>query len=72
MLEDLRARALGLGQAVRRAGRRNLTLTRIYRRLMGERERAYLELGRLRSSIAEEFRVKSCSIVLGAEGSSER
>ena len=54
MLEDLRARALGLGRSVRRAGRRNRTLNRIYRRLSGERERAYLELGRLRSRIAGE------------------
>jgi hypothetical protein len=54
MLEDLRARALGLGRAVRRAGRRNRTLTRIYHRLIGERERAYLALGRVRSRIAGE------------------
>ena len=54
MLEDLRARALGLGRAVRRAGKRNQTLTGIYRRLIGERERAYLELGRLRSRISGE------------------
>ena len=51
-LEVLRARALGLGRAVRRAGKRNRGLTRIYHRLIGERERAYLELGRLRSRIA--------------------
>ena len=49
MLEDLRARALGVGRAVRRVGRRNRALTRIYRRLIGQRERAYLELGRLRA-----------------------
>ena len=59
MLEDLRARALGLGRAVRRAGKRNQTLTGIYRRLIGERERAYLELGRLRSRIAGEGGVRA-------------
>jgi len=52
MREELRARALGLGRAVRRAGKRNLTFTRIYHRIIGERERAYLELGRLRSKLA--------------------
>jgi hypothetical protein len=52
--ELLRAYALALGWAVRRAGRRNRTLTRIYGRLLGERERAYLELGRLRSRLAGE------------------
>jgi hypothetical protein len=54
MLESLKARALGLGRAVRRAGKRNRTLTRIYGRLIGERERTYLELGRLRSRLAGE------------------
>ena len=39
---------------MRRAGKRNRTLTRIYGRLRGERERAYLELGRLRSRVAGE------------------
>lgn len=52
MLESLMARALGLGRAVRSAGKRSRTLTRIYSRLIGERERAYLELGRLRSRVA--------------------
>jgi Sulfotransferase family len=51
-LEDLRARALGLGRVVRRIGKRNRGLTRIYYRLIGERVRAHLELGRLRSRIA--------------------
>src|SRR5215203_1197575 len=54
MLEGLRARALGLGRAVRRAGKRNRTLTRVYARLRGERVHAYLELGRLRSRLAVE------------------
>ncbi|HET7271366.1 MAG TPA: sulfotransferase [Rubrobacter sp.] len=54
MLESLRARARGLGRALRRAGKRNRTLIRIYGRLLGERERAYLELGRLRSRLAGE------------------
>ena len=54
MIEGLKARALGLGRAVRRAGKSNRTLTRIYFRLLGERERAYLELGRLRSRISGE------------------
>ena len=54
MLEGLRARALRLGQALRRAGKRSRTLTRVYLRLAGERERAYLELGRLRSRLAGE------------------
>jgi hypothetical protein len=49
MLEGVRARVLGLWQAARSAGKRNRTLIRIYSRLIGERERAYLELGRLRS-----------------------
>lgn len=59
MPEDLRARALGLGRAVRRAGKRNRTLTRIYRRLIGEREQANLELVRLRSRIAREGGVRA-------------
>ncbi len=54
MLEGLRARALGLGRALRRAGKRSRTLTRAYGRLVGERERVYLELGRLRSRLAGE------------------
>jgi len=54
MLEGLRARALGLGRAVRRAGKRNRTLTRVYARLRGERVHAHLELGRLRSRLAGE------------------
>ncbi len=49
MLEDLKARAQGLGRAVRSAGKRSRTLTRLYSTLIGQRERAYLELGRLRS-----------------------
>ena len=49
MLEGLKARAQGLGRAVRSAGKRSRTLTRIYSALIGQRERAYLELGRLRS-----------------------
>ena len=49
MLESLRARAGGLGRAVRSAGKRSRTLTRLYSALIGQRERAYLELGRLRS-----------------------
>jgi hypothetical protein len=54
MLEGLRARALGLGRAVRSAGKRSRTLVGIYGRLMGQRERAYFELGRLRSRMAGE------------------
>src|SRR5215210_4756923 len=54
MLEGLRARALGLGRAVRRAGKRSRTLTRVYGRLLGERGRAYLELDRLRSRFTGE------------------
>jgi hypothetical protein len=49
MLESMRARARGLGRAVRSAGKRSKTLTRLYSILIGQRERAYLELGRLRS-----------------------
>jgi Sulfotransferase domain len=49
MLEGLRARAQVLGRAVRSAGKRSRTLTRIYSTLIGQRERAYLELGRSRS-----------------------
>src|SRR5215211_3199316 len=49
MLEGLKARAQGLGRAVRSAGKRSRTLTRLYSTLIGQRERAYLELGRLRS-----------------------
>jgi hypothetical protein len=52
MLEGLRARVRGLWQAVKSVGKRNRTLARIYSRLIGERERAYLELGRLRSRVA--------------------
>jgi hypothetical protein len=48
------ARALELGRAVRRAGKSNRTLTQSYFRLIGGRERAYLELGRLRSRISGE------------------
>jgi hypothetical protein len=51
MLEGLRARALGLGRTVRSAGKRSRTLTRIYSTLVGQRERAYLELGRSRENI---------------------
>jgi hypothetical protein len=49
MLEDLRARALDLWRAARSAAKRNRTLVSIYSRLIGVRERAYLELGRSRS-----------------------
>ena len=49
MFEGLRARLQGLGRALRSAGKRSRTLTRIYSDLIGQRERAYLELGRLRS-----------------------
>jgi hypothetical protein len=49
MLEGLKARAQGLGRAVRSAGKRSRTLTRLYSKLIGQRERAYLELGRLRT-----------------------
>ncbi len=44
----LRARVLGLGRAVRSAGKRSRALARIYSTLVGQRERAYLELGRLK------------------------
>ena len=36
---------------MRRAAKKNRTLIRVYGRLIGERERAYLELGRLRSRL---------------------
>lgn len=36
---------------MRRAAKKNRTLTRVYGRLIGERERAYLEMGRLRSRL---------------------
>jgi hypothetical protein len=49
MLEGLKARAQGLGRAVRSAGKRSRTLIRLYSTLIGQRERAYLELRRLRS-----------------------
>jgi hypothetical protein len=49
MIEALKARALGLWQAARSAGKRSRTLTRIYGRLKGERGRAYLALDRLKS-----------------------
>ena len=49
MFEGFRARLQGLGRALRSAGKRSRTLTRIYSTLVGQRERAYLELGRLRS-----------------------
>jgi hypothetical protein len=49
LVEGLRARAQGLRRAVRSAGKRSRTLTRLYSTLIGQRERAYLELGRLRS-----------------------
>jgi hypothetical protein len=49
MLEGLRAHAQGLVRAVRSVGKRSRTLTRIYSKLVGQRERAYLELGRLGS-----------------------
>src|SRR5215204_4756614 len=52
MLESLKARVQGLGRAARSAGKSSRTLTRIYSTLIGERERAYLELGRLRSRVA--------------------
>ena len=48
MLEGLKARAQVLGRAVRSAGKRNRSLIRLYSTLVGQRERAYLELGRLR------------------------
>jgi hypothetical protein len=51
MLEALRRRAAWLGRAVRSAGKRSRTLIRVYSRLIGERERAYLELGRLGSRV---------------------
>ena len=49
MLEGLKARAQGLGRAARSAGKRSRTLTRLYSTLIGQRERAYLELGRWRT-----------------------
>jgi Sulfotransferase domain len=49
MLEGLKARAQGLGRAVRSTGKRSRTLTRLYSKLIGQRERAYLEMGRLRT-----------------------
>jgi hypothetical protein len=49
MLEGLRARVRELGQTVRGVGKRSRTLTRLYSAIIGQRERAYLELGRLRS-----------------------
>ncbi len=52
MLEVMRALATEFGRALRSAGKRSRMLTRIYSRLIGERERAYLELGRLRSRVA--------------------
>ncbi len=52
MLEGLKAHFTRLGRAARSAGKRSSTLTRIYSRLIGERERAYLELGRLRTRVA--------------------
>jgi hypothetical protein len=45
MLEDLIARALELGQGVRRAGKSNRTRTQSYFRLISGCERTYLELG---------------------------
>ena len=49
MIEGLKARAQELGLAVRSVGKRSRMLTRLYSTLIGQRERAYLELGRLRS-----------------------
>jgi hypothetical protein len=49
MLEGLRARARELGRTARSVGKRSGTLTRLYSFLLGQRERAYLELGRWRS-----------------------
>jgi hypothetical protein len=49
MPEGLRARALELGRTVRSVGKRSRTLTRLYGFLLGQRERAYLGLGRWRS-----------------------
>ena len=49
MFEGLRARARELGRTVRSVGKRSRTLTRLYSFLLGQRERAYLELGRWRS-----------------------
>jgi hypothetical protein len=49
MLEDLKARVRRLGRTLRSAGKKSRTLTRLYGTLIGQRERAYLELGRLRS-----------------------
>ncbi len=46
MLEGLRARAQELGWAVRSAGKRSPTLVRVYSKLLGQRERVYLALGR--------------------------
>jgi hypothetical protein len=46
MLEGLRARARELGWAVRSAGKRSPTLVRVYSKLLGQRERVYLALGR--------------------------
>jgi len=48
MLEGLKTRARGFGRAVRSVGKRSRTLTRLYGTLIGQRERAYLELGRWR------------------------
>ena len=49
MFEGLKAGARRIGRDVRSAGKRSRTLTRIYSALIGQRERAYLELGRWRS-----------------------
>ena len=49
MLEGLKVRVRGLGRSVRSAAKSRPTLTLIYSVLIGQRERAYLELGRLRS-----------------------
>jgi len=51
MLEGLRERAVGFGRAARSAAKRNQKLVRIYSTLIGERERAYLQVGRLRARI---------------------
>ncbi|HEX5850047.1 MAG TPA: sulfotransferase domain-containing protein [Rubrobacter sp.] len=52
VLEGLRGRARELGRAARSLGKRSRTLIRVYSFLLGQRERAYLELGRWRSGDA--------------------
>jgi hypothetical protein len=52
MNEGLKERARQLGRDLRRAGKRNRTLVRLYEGLSGQRQRVYLELGHLRSRLA--------------------